>query len=93
MENEILTEENYNEIVRVRREKLRNLCEAGKNPYTEVRFERTAYSADIVENTAAYEGKTVRLAGRVMSKRIMGKASFAHLADGKGKIQLYVSIN
>ncbi len=93
MENDNLTEENYNEIVKVRREKLKNLVDAGKNPFEKVRFERTAYSADVVNNFSEFDGKSVRLAGRIISKRVMGKASFAHLLDGKGKIQLYVSIN
>ncbi len=93
MENEILTEENYNEIIKVRRDKLKAMVESGKNPFEKVRYERTAYSADITADFAQYDGKTVRLAGRIVSKRIMGKASFAHLLDGKGKIQLYVSIN
>ena len=93
MENDNLTEENYNEIVKVRREKLKNLVDAGKNPFEKVRFERTAYSADVVNNFSEFDGKSVRLAGRLLSKRVMGKASFAHLLDGKGKIQLYVSIN
>ena len=93
MDNEILSEENYNEIVKGRREKLRSLCEAGANPFEKVRFLRSAYSADIIADFAAYEGKSVRLAGRLMSKRIMGKASFAHLLDGKGQIQLYVRVD
>ena len=93
MENDNLTEENYNEIVKVRREKLKNLVDAGKNPFEKVRFERTAYSADVVNNFSEFDGKSVRRAGRLLSKRVMGKASFAHLLDGKGKIQLYVSIN
>ncbi len=93
MENENLTEENYNEIIKVRRDKLKNLVDAGKNPFEKVRFERSAYSADVVNEFSAYDGKSVRLAGRLISKRVMGKASFAHLLDGKGKIQLYVSIN
>ncbi len=93
MENEILTEENYNEIVKVRRDKLKTLTESGKNPYEKVRYERSAYSADVVGNFADYEGKSVRLAGRIMSKRVMGKASFAHLLDGKGQIQLYVRVD
>ena len=83
MENDNLTEENYNEIVKVRREKLKNLVDAGKNPFEKVRFERTAYSADVVNNFSEFDGKSVRLAGRLLSKRVMGKASFAHLLDGK----------
>ena len=92
-ESETLSEENYNEIVKVRREKLKTLTENGKNPFEKVRFERSAYSADVAENFADYENKSVRLAGRIVSKRVMGKASFAHLLDGKGKIQLYVRVD
>ncbi len=93
MENEILTEENYNEIVKGRREKLKALVDGGNNPFEKVRFDFTAYSVDVVNDVAAYEGKSVRLAGRLISKRIMGKASFAHLLDGKGRIQLYVRVD
>lgn len=93
METEELTEESYNEIVKARRDKLKALCESGENPFEKVRFVRTAYSSDILSDFSAYEGKTVVIAGRLMSKRIMGKASFAHLMDGKGKIQLYVRVD
>lgn len=93
MDNEILTEENYNEIVKARRDKLKTLTENGKNPFEKVRFSYNAYSAQVCENFEEYDGKHVKLAGRILSKRIMGKASFAHILDGKGKIQLYVSVN
>ncbi len=74
----------------VRREKLANLKEAGNDPFTITKYDVDAFSADIKNDFAGYEGKTVRLAGRMMSRRIMGKASFAHLADKQGEIQLYV---
>ena len=67
MENDNLTEENYNEIVKVRRDKLKNLVETGKNPFEKVRFERSAYSADVVNEFSKFEGKSVRLAGRIIS--------------------------
>ncbi len=93
MENEILTEENYNEIVKARRDKLKTLCENGKDPFEKVRYDFNAYSQDVTQNFQDYDGKTVKLAGRILSKRVMGKASFAHLLDGKGKIQLYVRVD
>lgn len=74
----------------VRREKLANLKEAGNDPFTITKYDVDAFSADIKNDFASYEGKTVHLAGRMMSRRIMGKASFAHLADKQGEIQLYV---
>lgn len=86
-------EQDLSEILRVRREKLAALCEEGKNPYEKVRYDRTAYSGDIKANYEEYENKTVGVAGRLISKRIMGKASFAVLLDGKGTIQSYLSIN
>ena len=82
-------EEDIGELIKVRREKLRELQEAGKDPFREVRFEKTAMSSAIRENYPSYDGKTVSLAGRLVSKRVMGKASFAHLLDGEGQIQLY----
>ena len=86
-------ESDLSEILRIRREKLAALTAAGKNPYEKVRYDRTAYSGDIKANYEEYEGKTVGVAGRLISKRIMGKASFAVILDGKGTIQSYLSIN
>ena len=82
----------------VRREKLNNLYQSGNNPFEITKYDRTHESLDAIalyeekEATLA-EGETVavRLAGRLVSRRIMGKASFAHMLDGKGKIQLYVA--
>ncbi len=82
-----------NEILRVRREKLSALVQAGKNPYEKVRYDRTAFSEDIKADFENFENKTVGVAGRLISKRIMGKASFAVILDGKGTIQSYLSIN
>ena len=82
-----------NEILRIRREKLDALKSAGKNPYEKVKYDRTAFSQDIKDNYAEYENQTVGIAGRLISKRIMGKASFAVILDGKGTIQSYLSIN
>lgn len=88
-----IEEQDLNEILRVRREKLDNLKASGKNPFEKVRYDRTAMSATIKSNYAEYEGKTVGIAGRLISKRVMGKASFAVVLDGEGTIQSYLSIN
>lgn len=82
-------QEDLSELIKVRRDKLRDLQDAGKDPFKEVRFEKTAMSKEIVDNFEKYEGKIVSLAGRLVSKRVMGKASFAHILDGDGQIQLY----
>lgn len=82
-----------NEILRIRRAKLEALVKAGKNPFEKVRYDRTAYSQTIKDNYEEYENKVVGIAGRLISKRIMGKASFAVILDGKGTIQSYLSIN
>ncbi len=82
-----------NEILRVRREKLDALISNGKNPFEKVRYDRTAYSQDIKDNFEDLENKEVGIAGRLISKRVMGKASFAVILDGKGSIQSYLSIN
>ena len=87
------TEENRNEILRIRREKLVKLQEEGKSPYEITKFDPTHYSEDILNGFERLEGQEVTLAGRIMSKRIMGKASFAHILDAKGQIQVYVQIN
>ena len=93
VENTPNVELDLNEILRIRREKLRALQNADKNPYEIVKYDRDSYSLDIKENYAEYEGKVVSVAGRLISKRIMGKASFAVILDGKGTIQSYLSIN
>jgi len=91
---QVQTEElDLNEILRVRREKLEALQSAGKNPYEKVKYDRTAFSTDLKDNYEEFEGKSVGIAGRLISKRIMGKASFAVILDGKGTIQSYLSIN
>ncbi|HCO62539.1 MAG TPA: lysine--tRNA ligase, partial [Clostridiales bacterium] len=92
---EELSEKAYNELVAVRREKLKGLQEAGNDPFQKTKYPQDAYAADIkreYEYLAAEEetGKMVYLAGRMMSKRVMGKASFADLRDNSGDIQLYV---
>ena len=84
------TAEELHELKRIRREKLAELQAAGNDPFQQVRFERDHYTSDIHEHFDEFEGKTVRLAGRMMSKRIMGKASFSDMTDRYGRLQLYI---
>ena len=84
------TAEELHELRRIRREKLQELQDAGNDPFELVRFDRTNHTTDITSDFEGFEGKTVSLAGRMMSKRIMGKASFSDLSDRRGRIQLYV---
>ena len=91
--NEVEQELDMNQLMKVRREKLDKLKEEGKNPYKITKFNRTHLSQEIKENYEALEEKDVTVAGRIMAKRIMGKASFCHIQDSTGKIQSYVSIN
>lgn len=84
-------EQDLNQIVRVRREKLAALQEGGKDPFRRVKYDVTSHSADIRENFEALEGSAVSIAGRVMFKRVMGKASFCNIQDLKGSIQVYVA--
>ena len=75
----------------IRRQKLQALIDEGKNPYEITRFDVTHHSREIIDNFEAMEGVEVSLAGRMTSRRVMGKASFAHLLDGQGDIQIYVT--
>lgn len=79
------------EQARIRREKLKKLTDEGNNPYEKTKYEVTARSLDVKGDFSAWEGKEVSIAGRLMSRRIMGKASFSHVRDGKGDIQIYVT--
>lgn len=90
---EEVTETDISEIRQIRRDKLAKLQNEGRDPFTQMRFERTAYSTQIKEDFEAWEDKTVSLCGRLMSKRDMGKAFFADLLDDRGRIQLYVKID
>ena len=94
-ENEIVQEQevDINQLMKVRREKLKELQEAGKDPFEITKYDRTHTSQDVKNNYDELEGKDVKIAGRIMAKRIMGKASFCHIQDMQGKIQSYVSIN
>ncbi len=82
--------ETLSEVLRVRREKLDALRDAGTDPFVTTRFEKTHSSEKILTDFDTLEGQAVRIAGRLMSKRVMGKASFSHLQDFEGKLQLYV---
>ncbi len=88
---EELSGEKLNEVLRIRREKLDALVAAGKDPFKITKYDRTHHSSDIRENFEKLEGKEVSVAGRLMSKRIMGKASFCNVQDLKGNIQCYVA--
>lgn len=85
----VAPELDLNEIMKVRRDKLANLVESGNNPFEITKYEVTAVSADIKKDES-YLDKKVSVAGRIMSRRIMGKASFFHINDGEGTIQLYI---
>ena len=83
-------QERLAEQARIRREKLAKLASEGRNPYEKVKYDVTADSAYIKNNFSSLEGKEVSIAGRLMSRRIMGKASFSHISDRDGLIQIYV---
>ena len=82
-----------NHLIAIRKEKLRELQEQGKDPFKVTKYNRTHLSQEIKDNFEELDGKDVSVAGRIMAKRIMGKASFCTIQDAKGKIQSYVSIN
>ena len=84
-------QENLSEILQVRRDKLTALRQSGNDPFIKTKYEVDSNSVQIKTNFESYENKTVSLAGRIMSRRIMGKASFAGIRDGEGDIQLYIS--
>lgn len=83
-------QQELSELLQIRRDKLTALKEAGKNPYEVTCYDRTAYTQQIVDNFEQMEGSNVSIAGRVMSKRGMGKASFFDLRDSSGRIQVYI---
>ena len=84
-------QQDLNQLRKVRREKLAELVAAGKNPYEIVTYDQTEHTQDIKDNYDSYEGKNVSIAGRLMAKRVMGKASFANVQDLKGNMQVYVT--
>lgn len=83
-------EQELAEILKVRRDKLFELRASGLDPFANTKYDVTAKSSDIRGSFDEYEGKTVSIAGRIMSRRIMGKASFCDIYDGNGRIQSYV---
>ncbi len=89
-ENNVTGEQELSELLKVRHEKLENLQEKGRDPYKIVKYDVTAYSQNIATNFEEFEGKEVSVAGRLMSKRDMGKASFINIQDKDGRIQAYV---
>ena len=83
-------EQELSELLQIRRDKLKALQDEGRDPFTQTRFVRSAYSTDIKNDYESFDGKTVKVAGRMMSKRGMGKAIFCHIKDDRGTIQLYI---
>ena len=85
-----LTAQQLSEQEGIRRDKLKRLAESGQNPYAITRYEVSHHSMEILAAFDTLEGQSVRIAGRMVSKRVMGKASFGHLLDGEGQMQFYV---
>ncbi|HEY8423215.1 MAG TPA: lysine--tRNA ligase [Clostridia bacterium] len=92
MANELETQitQDQNEIYLQRKQKLDALIKEGKNPFEKTKFNKTHYSLDIINNFEELNGQQVKIAGRMITRRIMGKASFAHLQDNLGRIQIYI---
>ena len=86
----IQVEQDINELLKVKRTKLAELQEKGKDPFQIMKYDVTNHSSDIINDYEGLEGKTVSIAGRIMTKRVMGKASFCNVRDKKGDIQAYV---
>ena len=83
-------EQELSEILQIRRDKLAALQQEGRDPFVQTRFRRTAWSQEIKDGFDAFEEKNVSVAGRILSKRGMGKAIFCHIKDDRGQIQLYI---
>jgi len=88
-----IVEENISEILKVRRDKLTRLREEGRDPFKITRYTPTHKSQEIISNYETMEGLQVVIAGRIMTKRVMGRASFAHILDSDGQIQIFVQVN
>ncbi|MFW5669124.1 MAG: OB-fold nucleic acid binding domain-containing protein, partial [Acetivibrio ethanolgignens] len=84
-------QQDINQLLKVRRDKLKELQERGKDPFQITKYDVTHHSTEIKDNFNELEGKNVSIAGRIMSKRVMGKASFCNVQDLKGNIQSYVA--
>ncbi len=91
IKNNAVQEQQLNDLLKVRREKLAELQAEGNDPFVITKYDQTHHTSDIKNDFEAMEGKTVSVAGRLMSKRVMGKASFCNLQDLKGNIQSYVA--
>ena len=89
--NQPQQEQDINQLLKVRREKLANLQAAGKDPFKITKYDVTHHSTDIKDHFEEMEGKQVSIAGRLMAKRVMGKASFCNVQDLPGNIQCYVA--
>ena len=89
--NKVEKEQDINQLLKIKREKLAALQEAGKDPFQITKYDVTAHSRDVKENFDSMEGQVVSVAGRIMQKRVMGKASFCNVQDLKGNIQSYVA--
>lgn len=89
--NQSTQEQDINQLLKVRRDKLKELQESGRDPFQITKYDVTHHSLDIKDNFDSLEGKQVSVAGRIMSKRVMGKASFCNIQDLKGDIQSYVA--
>lgn len=85
----VQSEEDINDIIRQRREKLEGLRQEGKDPFVKVKYDKSHTSAQVIKDYADLEGKEVAIAGRLVSRRVMGKASFGHILDCDGTIQVY----
>ena len=90
-EQKNVQEQDINQLIKVRRDKLKELQENGKDPFQITKYDVTNHSTDIKDDFDAFEGKEVSIAGRMMFKRVMGKASFCNVQDLKGNIQVYVA--
>ncbi len=88
-DGQINIEQDLGELARIKREKLARLKEQGRDPFAEVSFDQTHHSKEIIDGFEALENSRVSIAGRLMAKRVMGKASFAHILDSDGLIQFY----
>ena len=90
-EQKNVQQQDINQLLKVRREKLAELQENGKDPFKITKFDVTHHSIEIKDHFEELEGKTVTIAGRMMFKRVMGKASFCNVQDVQGSIQAYVA--
>ena len=89
-ENPEISEQELNAIIKYRHERLNELIASGNNPFEFVKFDKSHNSKQILSDSEKLEGKEVTLAGRILTRRLMGKASFCHILDGEGLIQLYI---